>query len=693
MAIEDEIKDVQQLVVNQLGVANGLDNSIADGQVTPAKLSTGAPEWTTSGQLHVKGPLIEINPDLVGDSTSYIDFHSTSASNPNYDARISKDGGEDGNFNIANKGSGQLRLTNSDTLKFQTSGGNEGFTKIYSGGSGANGAHIELYGSTYSGEENNAYYDADRHRFRSAAGGTNPSYVDMNMTDQGDAELHIESADSTGEANLKLTSFTPSVIFQDKTTGAKDHQIMSNSGTLYIKEGDSSGDTQLDDFDIAKFHSDNTQLLSGGKRKVQLYPDYTALYGGHNSADGTWIAMYGDDHSTGAGNISFCADKHQFRDKDGSSSPSYIDMHMDDQNAEMVIGSNDASGEANLTITSFTPSIILSDKTTATKDFQILADSNELRFKSGYTPSGHSQLSDEILALHSDGRLQIVGAGENAHVFIKGTRDNTTTTDRLELQADEVALMSGSNYATEILRAQGNGVYVPSGPLVVGTTDTSLYNNLAGGDAGVVLHSNRIEVARSGSTCSYLNRLDSDGDIQSFRRDGVEIGVIGANGGALFIGGKDNNYGALRFNNSPRAVVPAESSNGNTYDNSVDLGQSSVRFDDIYATNSSIQTSDANEKQDIEALSEAEQRVAVACKGLLRKFRWKSSVEEKGDEARIHFGIIAQDLQAAFEAEGLDAGRYAMFISSTWTDEETGEEKTRLGVRYSELLAFIIAAI
>ena len=100
-----------------------------------------------------------------------------------------------------------------------------------------------------------------------------------------------------------------------------------------------------------------------------------------------------------------------------------------------------------------------------------------------------------------------------------------------------------------------------------------------------------------------------------------------------------------------------------------------------------------NEKQDIEELSEAEQRVAVAAKGLLRKFRWKDSVAEKGDEARTHFGIIAQDLQAAFAAEGLDAGDYAMFISTTWTDEETNEEKTRMGVRYSELLAFIIAAI
>tara|TARA_A200000159_G_scaffold92822_1_gene86253 strand:- start:7 stop:615 length:609 start_codon:yes stop_codon:yes gene_type:complete len=135
------------------------------------------------------------------------------------------------------------------------------------------------------------------------------------------------------------------------------------------------------------------------------------------------------------------------------------------------------------------------------------------------------------------------------------------------------------------------------------------------------------------------------------------------------------------------------------------LGTASVKWNTVYATNSSINTSDRTEKQDIEALSDAETRVAVAVKGLLRKYRFISAVAEKGDNARIHFGIIAQDLQAAFEAEGLDAGKYAMFCSDTWyeyegepypTQEEAPEgatEVTKLGVRYSELLAFIISAI
>ena len=137
----------------------------------------------------------------------------------------------------------------------------------------------------------------------------------------------------------------------------------------------------------------------------------------------------------------------------------------------------------------------------------------------------------------------------------------------------------------------------------------------------------------------------------------------------------------------------------------MDLGNSSWRFDDIFATNGTIQTSDRNEKQDIAELDEAEKRVAIAAKGLIRKYRWKDAVVEKGDDARIHVCIIAQDLQDAFAAEGLDAGRYAMFISSTWweadgqtyeTLEEAPEgatERTRLGVRYPELLAFIIGAL
>ena len=230
--------------------------------------------------------------------------------------------------------------------------------------------------------------------------------------------------------------------------------------------------------------------------------------------------------------------------------------------------------------------------------------------------------------------------------------------------------------------------------LLVGTTSTTPWTNDAGtsADNAIALREDGlIAASRYSGNAAFFNRTANDGAIVVFNNDGAPVGSIGNRFGAMYVHSPDGTNGAgLRFFDG--VIQPCES-NGNDSDNDTDLGQTNSRFDDIYATNGTIQTSDRNEKQDIAELSDAEQRVAVAAKGLLRKFRWRDAVDAKGDEARTHFGIIAQDLQAAFAAEGLDAGDYAMFISSTWTDEETGEERTRMGVRYSELLAFIIAAI
>jgi hypothetical protein len=231
---------------------------------------------------------------------------------------------------------------------------------------------------------------------------------------------------------------------------------------------------------------------------------------------------------------------------------------------------------------------------------------------------------------------------------------------------------------------------IDSGNLLVGKTSGAL------GTAGSAFYNyGLVESVRDGNKVMTLNRLTSDGDILEFRKDGTTVGSIGvySTGTRIYLGTGDTGLVFGHDVGSGDAIFPINPSTNLGRDNAIDLGVSGARFDDIHATNGTIQTSDRNEKQDIAELTDAEQRVAVAAKGLLRKFRWKNAVAEKGDEARTHFGIIAQDLQAAFAAEGLDAGDYAMFIHSTWTDEETGEERSRMGVRYSELLAFIIAAI
>jgi hypothetical protein len=257
-----------------------------------------------------------------------------------------------------------------------------------------------------------------------------------------------------------------------------------------------------------------------------------------------------------------------------------------------------------------------------------------------------------------------------------------------------------------------------SGNVLVGKTSAN--TSTVGVEA---LANGEMNATVNGGRVISLDRLGSDGEIIRIRKSSTTVGSIGASnsGTAIYISAPNENRGIKIISDDVRPTT----GDGTDSDNSMDLGNSTVRWDDVYATNGTIQTSDRNEKQDIDVMSEAETRVAVACKGLIRKFRWKDAVAEKGDDARIHFGIIAQDLQDAFAAEGLDAGRYAMFISSTWweadrvvpaveaTDDteavaehtvtdhydtleeapEGATERTRLGVRYPELLAFIIGAL
>ena len=262
-----------------------------------------------------------------------------------------------------------------------------------------------------------------------------------------------------------------------------------------------------------------------------------------------------------------------------------------------------------------------------------------------------------------------------------------------------------------------------SGNVLVGKNTSN--QNTAGHE---IRHDGAAWHTRDSNFALLLNRTTTDGEIVRIRKDGTTVGSIGASTDKVYIGTSTN---GLAFDQSANIILPWNSSTLSARDNAIDLGYASGRFDDIYATNGTIQTSDRTLKQDILAITTAESNVAIACKGLLRSFRWKDAVAEKGDDARIHFGIIAQDLQDAFTAEGLDAGRYAMFISSTWWETQTevpaveaedatedseaveakdaytrtntfdtleeapedATERTRLGVRYPELLSFIIAAL
>ena len=279
-----------------------------------------------------------------------------------------------------------------------------------------------------------------------------------------------------------------------------------------------------------------------------------------------------------------------------------------------------------------------------------------------------------------------------------------------------------------------------SGNLLVGTTDTTLYNNTTG--TGTKIGGDgRLDVSRQADTVATFNRTgSSNGEVIRIVASGTTVGSIGTSSGVTYYAHSNGDGFALSNN----YIFPSRY--GGARDNQIDLGISWARWDDIWATNGTINTSDFNDKQDIASLTATEMLVGKRISALFKTFRWKDKVVEKGDNARTHTGVIAQDVQAAFTAEGLDAGDYSLFISSTWwehdvdvpaveaveaveavtettTDEDGNEvvtviteaveakdsytrtdtydteaeapegatERTRLGIRYPELLSFVAA--
>ena len=225
---------------------------------------------------------------------------------------------------------------------------------------------------------------------------------------------------------------------------------------------------------------------------------------------------------------------------------------------------------------------------------------------------------------------------------------------------------SGNNSGIQTKNGDDFIINPHGGNLLVGRTDTGVSVTTKGlelNNSGYISASRTLS-AGSGSVL-YANRLTSDGNIIEFRKDGTTVGSIGVNSSAVYYAG--TTYGLRPYS---AGIAPCNSS-GAFSDNSADLGASSVRFDDIYATNGTIQTSDQNEKQQIASLTDAEMTAAKAISKLFKTFKWNDSVAEKGDNARTHAGVIAQQVETAMSDAGLDAGNYAFFISTTWWETQT----------------------
>lgn len=218
------------------------------------------------------------------------------------------------------------------------------------------------------------------------------------------------------------------------------------------------------------------------------------------------------------------------------------------------------------------------------------------------------------------------------------------------------------------------------GPLVVGTGTAEAGLHVDQNVGGIFARFKRLST-------QYIDLIQNSG-----------ISQIYAYGKAFQIGTGDAFSVAVRQNNNTRMTFNTSGHIEAGADNTQTMGTATRRWSEIFAGNGTINTSDGREKTDIESLNASEIAVAKRLKGLVRKFRFQSSIDAKGDAARIHVGVIAQDVKAAFEAEGLDPFAYGVLCFDRW-EESTDSDGVvtpagdRYGVRYDQLFAFIVAAL
>lgn len=110
------------------------------------------------------------------------------------------------------------------------------------------------------------------------------------------------------------------------------------------------------------------------------------------------------------------------------------------------------------------------------------------------------------------------------------------------------------------------------------------------------------------------------------------------------------------------------------------LGSSGKRWDAIWATTSSISTSDRDEKKDINYDMSEYSQLFDCLKPC--NFRFVN-----GTSGRKHTGFVAQDIMEELEQAGVSTQDFACFI------KDIEDEKTHYGLRYEELIALCVAEI
>jgi hypothetical protein len=251
-------------------------------------------------------------------------------------------------------------------------------------------------------------------------------------------------------------------------------------------------------------------------------------------------------------------------------------------------------------------------------------------------------------------------------------------------------ILAASTGGTERLRVDSSGsvginTTAPQGKLQI-LTSGSLGADTDSNNEVIITGPDRYASGSLGNLFIMSNSTPADNVGGSLAFGGIYSGTSVAAFGKIMGVRESNSFtGALTFHSRKfdgtmpeRMRINRDGQVTPGADNAQNFGSGSLRWATIFAGTGTINTSDERYKVLREGgdLSDAEHRAWSAVRAIV--YRDKDSFERKGDAARLHIGYSWQSIQAAFEAEGLDAGRYGLWCEDAL---EAPVEKTRTGTR------------
>ena len=207
---------------------------------------------------------------------------------------------------------------------------------------------------------------------------------------------------------------------------------------------------------------------------------------------------------------------------------------------------------------------------------------------------------------------------------------------------------------TGIISSVGEGIRISADGLAPISRCIRLYGSYA-----VALEGDKFNIDKNGTytTARSSSSSSSEGSI-NFMVDGttnVALQALGASQFGVYLGGD------LRFVMGTGEFRPHANA-------AINCGAPSYRWNTVYASTGSINTSDERVKTFL-SIEDAEVAAAKAIRQVVRKFQFNTAIDEKGaDKARYHFGVGAQTVRDILIAHGLEPDMYGFLCHDTWDD-------------------------